>query len=387
MKVIRSIRRIAPSLDDADLVLAARSGEPWARETLLQRHCEASHRLAFLLLGPNGGSRDVIETAFRASFAELAALRAPADFSRTLLRHTVACVQAKLTRARRPFIGERPDFLGFRSQQALVHDEDERRALGIFYESIERLPVEARLAWLLREVESKDLWDIATLLSISKFRARRMVEGAERRLRQLGGPPPVPHSLLAGAADLPVPLSEFERAQLHRRVEQRLAARVERRSWRWAAGAVALSACVGAGVVLLERHGHAAATDATAAPTPQSVELPDGTRALLSAGAELRVNRADAEEVRLALASGRADFDRARSAGERLVVKVGAASVSARGPRLSVSIEEGDVAHRALSVQVTTSGGPAELWRRADAPSIVLGADETWMGRVPLDER
>ena len=80
MKVIRSIRRVAPSLNDADLVLAARSGEPWAREALIERHCEAAHRLAFVLLGPHGGSRNAVEMAFRRSFPGYA------DFSYALWR-------------------------------------------------------------------------------------------------------------------------------------------------------------------------------------------------------------------------------------------------------------------------------------------------------------
>lgn len=386
MKVIRSIRRVAPSLNDADLVLAARSGEPWAREALIERHCQAAHRLAFVLLGPHGGSRNAVETAFRRSFADLPALRDPSGFARLLTRHTVATVEAQLRRARRPFTRERPDFMGFRSQQALVPDQDERLALTLFYETIEQLPVRARLAWLLREVERTDLWDIANLLRISKARARRSLELAERRVRPIGSGLRVPTSLAGHAGDLPIPLSEFERAQLHRRVEQLLATRNERRYWPWALGAVALSALVSVGVVLVQGQSTSSASEITPVAAQQNVELPDGTRARLSLGAELRVSLADAQEVRLALLSGRAEFDVVQSSGKRFFVNVGAASVAALGPRLSIAVESVDPSHRSFGVRVATSGGPAELWRRGDGPSILLGAEESWSGRVPLVE-
>ena len=197
----------------------------------------------------------------------------------------------------------------------------------------------------------------------------------------------VPAPLVGRSGDLPVPLSEFERAQLHRRIEQLLATRNERRYWPWALGAVALSALVSVGAVVLQRQSPSVAPEASRGATAQNVELPDGSRARLSAGAELRVNIADTQEVRLALLSGRAEFDVVQSTGKRFFVNVGAASVAALGPRLSVSVDSVEGSHRSLGMQVTTSGGAAELWRRVDGPSIVLGVDETWSGRVPISER
>jgi ferric-dicitrate binding protein FerR (iron transport regulator) len=195
-------------------------------------------------------------------------------------------------------------------------------------------------------------------------------------------------SALHGDSDvLPIPLSEFERAQLYRRVEQLLDTN-ERTYWPWALGAVGLSAALSLGIVLVRQPAAAAAPPAPqpaaqiALPSVRSVELPDGSRAQLSPGAQLRINMADADQIHLTLISGRADFELERGSGKRFVVGVGDAAVAALGQRLSVSIEAEDPESRQLSVEVGTDNGAAELWRRSDSPSILLGAGESWRGRV-----
>jgi RNA polymerase sigma-70 factor (ECF subfamily) len=385
--VIRSIRKVAPSLSDADLVLAARTGESWARETLLKRHSEWAHRLVFRLLGPHGGARNVLEMAFSESFAELGNLRDLSGFSRLLTRQVVKLVQQRQKRGRRAFRRERPDFLGFRSQLALLPSEPDRAALTRFYECLEEVPVNARLALLLRDVERMDLHDIAANLSLTKARARRSLLLAERKLRPLGLAARMPSALHGDSDVLPIPLSEFERAQLYRRVEQLLDTN-ERTYWPWALGAVGLSAALSLGIVLVRQPAAAAAPPAPqpaaqiALPSVRSVELPDGSRAQLSPGAQLRINMADADQIHLTLISGRADFELERGSGKRFVVGVGDAAVAALGQRLSVSIEAEDPESRQLSVEVGTDNGAAELWRRSDSPSILLGAGESWRGRV-----
>jgi RNA polymerase sigma-70 factor (ECF subfamily) len=388
VNVIRSIRKVAPSLSDADLVLAARTGESWARETLLKRHSEWAHRLAFRLLGPHGGARNLLEMAFSQSFAELGNLRDFSGFSRLLTRQVVKLTQQRQKRGRRAFRRERPDFLGFRSQLALLPSEADRAALTRFYEYLEEVPVNARLALLLRDVERMDLHDIASNLSLTKARARRSLLLAERKLRPLGLAARMPSALHGDSDVLPIPLSEFEHAQLHRRVEQLLDGTKERTYWPWALGAVGISAALSVGIVLVRQPAAAAAPPAEqpaaqiALPSVRSVELPDGSRAELSPGAQLRINEADAAQIRLTLISGRADFEIEQGSGKRFVVAVGEAAVAALGQRLSVSIEAEDPETRQLSVEVGTDKGAAELWRRSDSPSILLGAGESWRGRV-----
>jgi hypothetical protein len=290
----------------------------------------------------------------------------------------------KLARARRPFGRERPDFIGFRAQQTLAIDEEARAALTVLYELLEQLSVETRLVWLLREVEQLDLWEIANLLGTSKARARRAVVRADHRMRALGASKSVRSLLSSGSRAIPIPFSEFERAKLHRRIEQRLQNREKPRYSAWAAGAIVLSALASFVVVVLHRRLAVASEPPAATSAPEVVELPDGTRATLSAGAELRVNLADPRELELTLRSGTANFTIVPNPNKRFVVNVGAASVAARGRRLSVSIGAEGKGERPLPVQVTTSGGSAELWRRVGAPSILLEPDETWSGSVSL---
>lgn len=388
--VIRSIRRLAPSLNDAELVLAARTGEAWAREALFRRHVDRLHALAFRLLGPYGGTREIVERSFAESFDSLASLRDPAGFLPWMYRTAVRRVRARLSRPvwsawRRKRL--RPDFVGFRSQLVLAGSGDDRAEIMALYESLEELPIESRLAALLRGLDRMDTQEIASTMQAPTINVRRWLLHADRKLRPLSALIAPPLLLQRDSEELPIPLSEFERAQMYRKIENALGERIGRR-WLplagWAGAALVAAASVGLFVhsTRAESRSEARAVSAPA-PALQSLELPDGSRALVSASTQLRVDAAEPQRIRLTLVSGHADFEIADAAGWSFVVNAGDSSVSALGRRLSVSVEPVNGASGEVTVEVHASEGPADVQRGSGGAPLTLGSGESWTGRVP----
>lgn len=388
--VIRSIRKLAPSLNDADLVLAARTGEAWAREALFRRHVDRLHALAFRLLGPYGGTREVIERAFGESFESLSTLRDPAAFLPWMYRNVVRRVRARLSqppwsRLRKGRV--RPDFVGFRSQLVLAGSSEDRAEIMAFYESLEVLPVEPRLAMLLRGLDRMDTQDIASAMQAPTLSVRRWLLHADRKLRSLAAAVAAPLLLQHGSEELPIPLSEFERAQMYRKIEAGLGLRAPRR-WLHAVGwaAAALVCTASAGLFVHSTRAEARTEPravAAPAPTLQSLELPDGSRALVSASTQLRIDAAEPQRIRLTLVSGRADFEIADTAGWSFVVNAGDTSVSALGRKLSMSVEPLEGSTSEVTVEVHASEGPADVQRGSGGAPLTLGSGESWTGRVP----
>lgn len=388
--VIRSIRKLAPSLNDADLVLAARTGEAWAREALFRRHGDRLHALAFRLLGPYGGTREVVERAFTESFDALPRLRDPAAFLPWIYRNVVRGVRARLARPtwsswRRKRL--RPDFVGFRSQLVLAGNGADRAEIMAFYEGLEELPPEPRLAMLLRGLDHMDTQGIASAMQAPTLSVRRWLLQADRQLRPLAAAVSAPLLLQRDSVELPIPLSEFERAQIYRRIEGALGGRAVRR-WLpllgWAGAALIAATSVGL-FVHTNRAEARVEPRVIAAPSPalQSLELPDGSRALVSASTQLRIDAAEPQRIRLTLVSGHADFEISDAAGWSFVVAAGNTSVSALGRKLSLSVEPGDGPDGDLTVQVRATEGPADVQRGSGGAPLTLGSGESWTGRVP----
>jgi ferric-dicitrate binding protein FerR (iron transport regulator) len=189
--------------------------------------------------------------------------------------------------------------------------------------------------------------------------------------------------LRAPSEELPVPLSEFERVQLFRRIEAGLAGSPPSR---WPSRATWLAAGLGllVGLALGWRAEHSrhepATVVATSDPAPRVLELPDGSRASLSAAAELRVDAAEHTLIHLTLLAGRADFQLAGGTGREFVVRAGDAEIKGLGRALSVGIESA-MASTAKAVEVQATDGPVDVQRGANDGVITLGSGESWSGR------
>src|SRR5262245_60865913 len=77
-----TLSRAGPS--DAALVLAARAGEAWARESLFRRYRQMVYGLAFRLTGGSVHVDDLVQESFVRALRSLHKLRDPQSFARWL---------------------------------------------------------------------------------------------------------------------------------------------------------------------------------------------------------------------------------------------------------------------------------------------------------------
>jgi ferric-dicitrate binding protein FerR (iron transport regulator) len=217
--------------------------------------------------------------------------------------------------------------------------------------------------------------------------ARRWLLHADRKLRPTASAVSAPQLLQRDSEELPIPLSEFERAQLYRKVEGALGTRVGR-PWLpvlgWAGAALVAASSIGLFVHTTRAEARTEPRVVSLpAPALQSLELPDGSRALVSASTQLRIDAAEPQRIRLTLVSGHADFEIADAAGWSFVVNAGDTSVSALGKKLSVSVDPQDGPVGELTVEVHATEGPADVQRGSGGAPLTLGSGESWTGRVP----
>lgn len=187
---MHSIRKLAPSLSDGDLVLAARTGEHWAREALFKRHVDAVYGVAFRLLGPHGGARDVAHRAFVRCFSSLSEVKDPGAFRLGVLRVTTAAAHQRLRRHRwlgAVRLSPAPDFEAFQSQLAATTSAEVAAELGLFYQLLELLPARQRVALVLRRLDGLPAEEIAKLMRVSAPRVRRWLADAQRHIGPLRG--------------------------------------------------------------------------------------------------------------------------------------------------------------------------------------------------------
>lgn len=129
-------------------------------------------------------------------------------------------------------------------------------------------------------------------------------------------------------------------------------------------------------IVLVARPWRTPAT-VVAASTPDSLQLPDGSKATLSRGAEVVVEAATRQRVHLILGAGSIDLDVTHVAGRPFVVTAAGHDVTVLGTAFSVSIVPSDD-HRTLSVAVTRG----RVAVTGPTGQHLLDAGQSWSSRV-----
>lgn len=188
-------------LSDAELVALARVGDKLAFERLYRRHAPYVLALAVRIQGGGGDAEDIVHDAFLKVHDRLGELRSDDSF-----RFWVGKVAANLVRTRlrrRRFLGA----LGLYTADPveldmLVSDQagpEERVQLAQVYGVLQQLPVDQRLAWVLRFVEGHKLEEVAALVGCSLATVKRWISAAQARISaELGAFQAAPGSLQPG---------------------------------------------------------------------------------------------------------------------------------------------------------------------------------------------
>jgi RNA polymerase sigma-70 factor (ECF subfamily) len=169
---------VSPS--DGDLVIAARSGEPWAQEALFKRYRQMVAGMSSRLV-PWSEVDDLLQDSFVEAFRSLHRLNDPEAFFRWLASIVVRTAH-KLRRRRRLLFR-----LGLLRDQPVDIDAivsptappDVIAEIHQVYEVLEHLPAEAQIALILRRIEGMSLGEIAHHMKRSLATVKRRLVEAE----------------------------------------------------------------------------------------------------------------------------------------------------------------------------------------------------------------
>lgn len=171
---------------DAELVVAARRGEAWAREALCRRHMRLVLGLSQRLLMHRQDADDVAQEALVDALQRLDTLQNPQAFSSWLCSVAVRLAGKHMRRTRLlARLGLRPQapidpstLIASNAPADVVHE------LRSVYSILERLPAQEALALVLRRVEGMELQEIAQHMQLSVATIKRRLSAAEARLER-----------------------------------------------------------------------------------------------------------------------------------------------------------------------------------------------------------
>jgi RNA polymerase sigma-70 factor (ECF subfamily) len=170
---------------DEELVLLVQEGDRSAEDALVRRHARDVARIASRLLGSRDEMEDLSQDVFLAAFEQLGRLNKPAAFRGWLLRIAINKSRMRIRKRRvLRLLGldrATPD-ASLEAIAATGLEPDARAELAEIDEVLWRLPVEQRIAWVLRHVEGHTVRDVSRLTGCSLATAKRRLAEAHRRV-------------------------------------------------------------------------------------------------------------------------------------------------------------------------------------------------------------
>lgn len=172
---------------DAQLVLAARTGDDEARQALFLRHFVGLNHFVGRLLAQSFEVEDVVQDTFVAVMANLKRLKEPSSFRAWIRKIAISQIRRRLRRNRLL------NRLGLRDREPVdletVVSEgtpaDTLVELQQVYGLLRTLPADEAVALVLRRVEGLQLNEIAAQMELSLATVKRKLGAAELHLSQL----------------------------------------------------------------------------------------------------------------------------------------------------------------------------------------------------------
>jgi RNA polymerase sigma-70 factor (ECF subfamily) len=170
--------------DDASLVFALIQGDPRAPATLFDRYAALVQRVLVRTLGYHDPDRhDLLHDVFVRALEGIRSLKNPNALRHWLTGITVFTAQEFVRRRRRIGPPEPPDRAEHREATAASPEAVE--AVRSLYAAMDQLGHDARAVFILKFVEGLTLDEVALACGVSFSTARRRVDGAEKRFREI----------------------------------------------------------------------------------------------------------------------------------------------------------------------------------------------------------
>lgn len=166
---------------DATLVARAADGDVLAFEVLARRHGPLMRVYAEQVLGSNVESDDVVQEAFLTGWRKLADLEDPERFRPWMMQIVTRRALDRLRRRRHHDDLEDHDGAADPAQ-APERTVETRMQLDAVWAALDRLPVDQRRCWLLRETAGYSYQQIAEELELPASTVRGLLARARRFL-------------------------------------------------------------------------------------------------------------------------------------------------------------------------------------------------------------
>jgi RNA polymerase sigma-70 factor (ECF subfamily) len=168
-----------PETSEAALIRRLCAGDPWAERALVERYTAHVDRILMRILGGHPDLDDLTQEVFVRAFERLDELHDPPALGRWLAAIAVFVAREAIRRKKRR------RWLVFLPAEATPEIEvpaaslEARAALRAFYEVVDGLDADQRIAFTLRFVEGLSLGEIAEMCDVSLATIKRRIKSAE----------------------------------------------------------------------------------------------------------------------------------------------------------------------------------------------------------------
>jgi RNA polymerase sigma-70 factor (ECF subfamily) len=172
-------------VEDGELVERAVAGDRAAENRLARKHVPEVARVVARLLGTHDDVDDLVQETFLIAFEQLHRLEKPTAFRGWILRIAINKTRNAIRKIRMLRLLGLDRGTPDATLEALAHDhvsEELLVELAAVTEVLGRLPVECRIAWLLRHIEGHSLRDVGRLCGCSLATTKRRLARAHKRV-------------------------------------------------------------------------------------------------------------------------------------------------------------------------------------------------------------
>jgi len=170
-------------VEGAERVVEARAAEQrLGIEEFFKRHASAVATLGLAMLQNVEEADDLVQDVFLKAWRAFDRLEDPEGARPWVMTIAIRLARTRLRRrklTRLLFRAEEPDFEQIAASAALPEHRD---LVGHLYAILDKMPVELRLAWVLRYLEAETVENVAALCGWSLSTAKRRIHSAHARV-------------------------------------------------------------------------------------------------------------------------------------------------------------------------------------------------------------
>jgi RNA polymerase sigma-70 factor (ECF subfamily) len=153
-------------------------------DDLFKEHAAYVGRLAFRLLGREDEVDDIVQDVFVTLFRHLDRIRQSESVRAWLATTTVRTVRRRLRVRRIGFLLRGRDYSDPMDLAGYGTSGEDRAALWNVHVALDKVSVNARIAWIFRYIEQESVDDVARLCGCSRSTAKRRISDAHRVVKR-----------------------------------------------------------------------------------------------------------------------------------------------------------------------------------------------------------